>query len=116
MSEPTTDPTTAATAAVGDVIDFTYTDALSGLTSQRRGVVETQLDGGHLVVRPLGDYFLQVAPANVITPAPVVPALAPVTPVAAPVYPAPVPAGPAPDPVADPVPAPAAVTYQLPTA
>lgn len=116
MSEPTIDAATAAAAAVGDVVTFTYTDPLSLQSATRRGVVELVQDTGHLVVRPVGDYFLQVAPGDVITPTPD-PAPAP-TP-----DPAPTP-GPAPAPTPEPVipatsPDPTAgagITYQGPTA
>ncbi|MBN9326219.1 MAG: hypothetical protein J0I87_04790, partial [Cellulomonas sp.] len=64
MSETTTAPV----AAVGDVITFTYTDPMNGQQSTRRGVVEQVGEAGHLIVQPVGDYFLQVAPAEVQIP------------------------------------------------
>lgn len=60
----------APVQAVGDVITFTYTDPLTGQTATRRGVVESVGEAGHLIVQPVGDYFLQVAPAEVQVPAP----------------------------------------------
>lgn len=57
------DPT-PATPAVGDVVDFEWTDTLLGVTRRRRGVV---LEVGELVVHvtPLAEYALPVPPSQI---------------------------------------------------